>query len=109
VIEVIFSMLRRSQRNHRLDQPDRLHLHTLIHSRYIRQRCAGKSPVFKNSLVVLYVAPFVVVGQVLALLLSDNKGFLMFSFAGYFLFYLLWYRRLALFSWRRALSWPTFS
>jgi len=99
ILEVCFSVLRRRRRGLSPGAPDRLHLHSLVKQRLVRQRFSQRSNLWRNSATGILMCCVSAVPVVVALALpADN-----FSMAiGLFLCagaYWLVYARLSQFHW----------
>ena len=101
VYEVLFSMLRRHCRQRSPGHADRLHMHSLIKLRVVRQRFAAVSPVWNNSAVSPLVWLMALVPAVLAVVFRHNLPGLILGFAACAGGYVLCYRRLVRFGWFR--------
>jgi len=99
IIEVLFSMARRSARTLRLGHPDRLHLHSLIWSRVTRKWLAGRSVVAQNAAVLPIMLMYALIPAVLAIVFRKSTIALIVSFFVCALIYALIYARLVHFKW----------
>ena len=100
VLEVVFSVLRRrSREGHHPGQPDKVHLHHLVHRRLVCHMFPSISSRMKNGLT----SPFCWVGVALpaglAILFAQNIFMLSVSFAGVAFLYSVVYTRLSQFHW----------
>jgi UDP-N-acetylmuramyl pentapeptide phosphotransferase/UDP-N-acetylglucosamine-1-phosphate transferase len=100
VLETLFSMARRRARACQTGQPDRLHLHSLIHLRLSRRRLKHWSPTLRNAAVSPLVWSYALLPAVLAVLFYDDTPALMAGFLFSALVYACWYTRLTHFRWK---------
>ncbi len=99
ILEVLFSMLRRTARTHNLGRPDRLHLHSLLWSRVTRQHFSRKNPTLQNALVMPLVLSYAIIPCLLAIYFRNNTAALMIGFIGCAALYMIVYMRLVHFRW----------
>lgn len=100
VLEVVFSVLRRRRREgHHPGQPDKVHLHHLIHRRLVCQRVPGLSPELKNGLTSPICWAFVAAPAVWAVVFASNRVMLLVGFVIAFCCYAMTYKRLSQFRW----------
>ena len=99
VLEVLFSMLRRSARTHSLGHPDRLHLHSLVWARVVKIHFPRLSVLSQNSLVLPFMMIYAVVPAGLAIYFRTSTTYLALSFLFCALLYVLIYLRLVKFRW----------
>ena len=99
VLEVLFSMLRRSARTHSLGHPDRLHLHSLVWARVVKIHFPKLSVLSQNSLVLPFMMIYAVIPAGLAIYFRTNTMYLALSFLFCALLYGLVYMRLVKFKW----------
>ena len=99
IIEVLFSMARRRARALKLDEPDRLHLHSLLWARVSRKWFSNAPPVTQNAWVLPLILAYAVVPSVLAVVLFNHTPALIVAFFVSAYLYALIYARLIHFSW----------
>lgn len=99
ILEVLFSIWRRTRRNLHPGHPDRLHMHSLVHSRLIRKWQPTWAPVFKNAAVSPVVWCLAAVPPALAFAGRNDQLALMLGFVGCALGYAVVYARLVRFRW----------
>ena len=100
VIEVFFSVRRRRNREgHHPGQPDKVHLHHLVHRRVVCQLFPGMSPELKNGLTSPICWVFVAAPCVWAVAFAENTPMLMVGFILTFVGYAALYARLSQFRW----------
>ncbi|MEJ7928445.1 glycosyltransferase [Ramlibacter sp. AN1015] len=99
ILEVLFSVARRSRRRTNPGHPDRLHMHSLLKCRVTRKLLPNSPAVMKNSAVSPIVWGFSSVPAAAAVLWSDSTPILIAAFAACALLYALVYRRLVRFRW----------
>lgn len=102
VLEVAFSIVRKSRRaGYNPGQPDRVHLHMLVHRRVVRPWLSSSSPTLQNGLTSpfawLYAAVLAAWGSIFA----QHSFYLMAGFVAAALAYASVYTRLTRFRW-----WP---
>jgi UDP-N-acetylmuramyl pentapeptide phosphotransferase/UDP-N-acetylglucosamine-1-phosphate transferase len=100
VIEVVFSVLRRYRRNHHPGHPDRLHLHSLIKTRIVRQRFPKLTKTLRNAAVSPIIWGYLSLSQGLAIIFKEDTGALVLVFLICILAYELLYMRLISFRWK---------
>ena len=100
VLEVLFSIWRRRQRNLHPGHPDRLHLHSLIKSRIVRKNFIILSPVLRNASVSPIIWLFAVLPATLSVVFSNYTHWLVGSFLFCALIYLIIYSKLIYFGWK---------
>jgi len=102
ILEVLFSMARRSSRKLKLGHPDRLHLHSLLWARLARRWFRGASTQVQNAAVLPMIVGYTVIPCFFAVYFKAET----FKLIGIFLMcafiYALIYTRLVHFSW----TWP---
>lgn len=81
ILEVAFSMLRRIRRRQHPGHPDRLHLHSLIKSRFARKRFQGLPMVLRNSAASPFVWAVAAVPSSLAVVFAQSTPALLGSLA----------------------------
>lgn len=101
IVEVLFSVYRRRRRNLHTGHPDRLHLHSLLKSRFIRKRLGHWSPTMRNSAVSPFLWCLAAMPAALAPLLRNHTAWLMVSFIGFFAAYYFCYVVLVRFAIKR--------
>jgi UDP-N-acetylmuramyl pentapeptide phosphotransferase/UDP-N-acetylglucosamine-1-phosphate transferase len=99
VLEVIISILRRRARQHGAGHADRLHLHSLVKSRYVRKHMAHLKPTLRNAAVSPFMWAYAMLPAVWAVIFHDNRLMLIVGFAVSFVVYVLIYTRLINFRW----------
>lgn len=100
VIEVGFSVCRRRRREgHHPGQPDKVHLHHLVHRRIVRKLFPNMSSAMQNGLTSPLCWFFVAVPAGFAVLLAENTALLTISFGVVVLAYAVVYARLTQFRW----------
>ncbi len=102
ILEVLFSMARRSARKVKLGHPDRLHLHSLIWARFVRPCLRACSPTTQNAAVLPIMLLYAALPAALAVVFKSNTAALMASFIFCGFIYALIYARLVHFGW----TWP---
>jgi UDP-N-acetylmuramyl pentapeptide phosphotransferase/UDP-N-acetylglucosamine-1-phosphate transferase len=99
VLEVAFSVRRRRKRAGHADQPDRMHLHHLLHRRAICQWFPSLGRNLKNA----YTSPlcwlFTAVPAAWAIVFAENTPLLVFGFCAVVFAYAAFYARLTQFRW----------
>ena len=100
VLEVGFSVQRRRKREgHHPGQPDKVHLHHLIHRRVVCQAWPHISPALKNGLTSPLCWLFVAVPAAWAVAFAQNTPLLVLAVAALVLGYSVVYARLSQFKW----------
>lgn len=99
ILEVLFSMARRRARTLKLGHPDRLHLHSLIWSRFARHTFSHRPTVTQNAAVFPFILLYAMLPASLAVLFKDSTPKLMLAFAFCAFIYALIYARLVHFRW----------
>ena len=97
VIEAVFSLMRRIQRKTHFSQPDRLHLHSLLKSRFIRKRWGWLPSVFQNSATSIPLWAFSALMAWPAVVYARQPDILLLCFVAALLSYWVWYLRLVRF------------
>jgi UDP-N-acetylmuramyl pentapeptide phosphotransferase/UDP-N-acetylglucosamine-1-phosphate transferase len=92
IIEVLYSMIRRTKAGSRSGNPDRLHLHQLLAESFINPRLNTLQPVYKNSIAGICVSVFSIPAAALALTFAHEQWTLMAIFAALVLAYLVLYQ-----------------
>ena len=112
VIEVLFSVLRRRQRRNHIGNPDRLHLHSLVKRRLVRQYFPTLHSTLRNSITGASLWIMTLLPALWALWFFNNTAALALGFLLFALAYQILYLRLVRFGWhlwsQRQLS-PTVS
>lgn len=106
VCEVVFSMLRRRKRALHIGHPDRVHLHSLVKRRVVRQRFPTLHTRLRNSITGAMMWIMTLLPALWAILFFDNTLMLALGLAVYALSYEALYARLVWFRWSRPRSWP---
>ncbi|WP_259660484.1 MraY family glycosyltransferase [Zwartia hollandica] len=99
ILEVLFSMARRTARTLKLGHPDRLHLHSLVWSRIARKWLVGASGLRQNSSVMPMMLAYACIPVVLSIWFRKNTIGLMFAFIACAFLYAFIYARLIHFRW----------
>jgi len=99
ILEVLFSMARRTARTLKLGHPDRLHLHSLVWSRVARKLFSGASAIKQNSIVMPMMLGYTLVPVVLSIWLRKSTFALVLAFVFSALLYAVIYARLIHFRW----------
>jgi UDP-N-acetylmuramyl pentapeptide phosphotransferase/UDP-N-acetylglucosamine-1-phosphate transferase len=100
VIEVLFSMARKHHREgHRPAQPDKVHLHMLLHSRFARRLIPSADNAIKNSLTSLFLWAYAAVPAFAATRWFSQTPRLMVAFLVSAGLYWIIYLRLTQFRW----------
>ncbi len=99
IIEVIFSMLRRSVRTKQIGHPDRLHLHTLVWARVTKKHLSARPPVVQNAATLPFILAYAAIPAGLSVLFKTNTLALMLSLLFCVILYTCIYFRLVKFRW----------
>ncbi len=100
VLEVGFSVRRRRNRvGHHPGQPDKVHLHHLIHRRIVRQYLPNISATLQNGMTSPVCWLFVALPAAWAVAFAHNTPMLVFGFASVIFGYAAVYARLTQFRW----------
>lgn len=99
ILEVLFSMARRSARKLKLGHPDRLHLHSLVYARLVRPALSNRSAAMKNAAVFPIMLLYAIIPASLAVVLRTSTLMLMLAFVACGFIYALSYARLVHFGW----------
>ena len=100
VLEVGFSVRRRRNREgHHPGQPDKVHLHHLVHRRIVCQLFPGLSKPLKNGLTSPLCWIFVAAPALWAVAFANNTAMLVLAFGGIVFGYAAVYARLSQFRW----------
>lgn len=101
VSEVVFSVLRRRKRALHVVHPDRLHLHSLVKRRLVRQRFLKLHATLRNSITGSLMWIMTLLPAAWAVLFFDNTVILALGLAVYVFTYHALYLRLVWFRWSR--------
>ena len=102
VLEVAFSIVRKSRRSgYNPGQPDRVHLHMLVHRRVVRPWLSSCSPTLQNGLTSPFAWLYATVLAAWGSIFAQHTFYLMVGFAAAALAYARVYTRLTRFRW-----WP---
>lgn len=99
ILEVLFSIWRRHQRDLHPGHPDRLHLHSLVKSRMVRKRLPHLSAVLRNACVSPIIWLFALVPASLSVAFYTSTSWLIGSFLISAMLYSIFYSRLIYFNW----------
>lgn len=100
VLEVGFSVRRRrSREGHHPGQPDKVHLHHLIHRRVVRQFCPRIGTALQNGFTSPLCWLFAALPAAWAVAFAQNTPMLVFAFFGLMFAYVAVYARLSQFGW----------
>jgi len=100
VLEVAFSVMRRRHRDgHHPGQPDKVHLHHLVHRRVVCQLFPHLSAPLKNGLTSVFCWPLIAVPAVVAVVFAENPLTLAAALVGFAIAYAAVYSRLSQFRW----------
>ncbi len=99
VLEVVFSMRRRRLRNQIVGHADRLHLHSLVKRRVVRQLFPRVNRTLRNSITGALLWAMTLLPSVWAVLLYDDTPQLMLGLVAFALAYHVLYVRLVRFGW----------
>lgn len=100
ILEVLFSIWRRYQRDLHPGHPDRLHMHSLIKSRLSRKHLSHLSPVLRNASVSPLIWLFAMVPSSLSVIFADSTGWLIGSSVLSAVLYSVFYSKLVHFGWK---------
>ena len=101
LIETVFSIFRRARQGKRKhDQPDDLHMHSLLLKRYLKKVFSSYSKLTQNNLTSLTVLCFSSLASLSGLLAVDSSIKSIFIFIVIFIVYLAVYSRLVNFKWK---------
>lgn len=100
ILEVLFSIWRRIDRELHPGHPDRLHLHSLVKSRMSRKQLGHWPPVLRNASVSPLMWLFALVPATLAIVFATNTIWLIASFLLSALIYSVFYSKLIHFGWK---------
>jgi UDP-N-acetylmuramyl pentapeptide phosphotransferase/UDP-N-acetylglucosamine-1-phosphate transferase len=100
VMEVLTSYVRRALRtNHHPSQPDRLHMHHLIHARVVRKAFSKFNRTYHNALTSPFSWLLVAIPALAAVFTYQNQTRVVSFLLLFILIYMAIYRRLAKFKW----------
>ncbi len=99
VLEVLFSMRRRSLRQHNIGHPDRLHLHSLVKRRLVRRCLPRGGQLMRNSSTGVLMWILALPAPLWGVSFYDNSPLLMLGLVLFALGYQALYRRLVRFRW----------
>ena len=100
ILEVLFSIWRRHQRNLHPGHPDRLHMHSLVMSRMVSKQLGHWPPVLRNSAVSPLIWIFSLVPASLSVVFAQSNGWLIGSFVLGAGLYAVFYAKLVHFGWK---------
>lgn len=101
VLEVGFSYHRKSKRDgYRPGQPDKVHLHMLVHRRLARPLFANRSPSIQNGMTSPFAWLYTFLSAGWAVVFAQNVVLLVVGFALAIVTYAVLYARLTQFRWR---------
>jgi UDP-N-acetylmuramyl pentapeptide phosphotransferase/UDP-N-acetylglucosamine-1-phosphate transferase len=99
VLEVLFSVLRRKQRRSLIGNPDRVHLHSLVERRLVRQHFFAMHGTLRNSITGAMLWIMTLLPALWALQFYDNTPALALGLLIFALAYQILYLRLVRFGW----------
>jgi UDP-N-acetylmuramyl pentapeptide phosphotransferase/UDP-N-acetylglucosamine-1-phosphate transferase len=99
VIEVLFSIFRRSVKKLHPGHPDRLHFHSLVKQRYVRRWFVGLSNEVRNSITGAFVGLMTLTAIVLANMVQSSALASVLAFIALSLGYVAVYARMVRFHW----------
>lgn len=99
VLEVLFSIWRRHQRNLHPGHPDRLHMHSLVKSRIVRKQLLHLPAVLRNASVSPLMWLFALIPASLSVVFSTKTSWLIVSFLLSAVLYAIFYSKLIYFRW----------
>lgn len=99
ITEVLFSIFRRRVRKEHPGQPDRLHLHSMLHRRYISRWLSEVSDLAKNSLVGILVGLVSTLAVILACIMFESTLLCLGTAALMSLGYVVIYARMVCHRW----------
>jgi len=99
VTEVVFSVFRRHIRKLHPGHPDRLHLHSLIKSRFVNQKFSYLGNTSRNSITGLIVGLFTLFPVLIAQIVFVSTGWALIFVVFFVLIYIVIYSRLVHFKW----------
>lgn len=100
ILEVLFSIWRRHQRDLHPGHPDRLHLHSLVKSRISRKQLGHWSPVLRNASVSPLMWLYALIPASLSVLFASSTIWLIGGFLLSAIFYSIFYSKLIYFGWK---------
>jgi UDP-N-acetylmuramyl pentapeptide phosphotransferase/UDP-N-acetylglucosamine-1-phosphate transferase len=101
VLEVVFSMLRRRTRRSNVMHPDRLHLHSLVKRRIVRQLFPSTHRTLRNSITGALLWGMTLLPALWAVPFFDNTPMLAIGMLFFGVTYQALYVRLVWFGWKR--------
>lgn len=96
VFEVIFSIYRRLKKGKSISQPDKLHLHSLVYFNFTQKYFPNFKKNFNNSASGLTVSLSVLVTNIIAILIFENKLLLIITIIIWIKMYILIYYKILL-------------
>ncbi len=99
ILEVLFSMARRTARKVKLGHPDRVHLHSLVYARLVRPALSNRSAAIKNAAVFPIMLLYAIIPAAFAVVFRTSTPKLMLAFVCCGFIYALSYARLVHFRW----------
>jgi UDP-N-acetylmuramyl pentapeptide phosphotransferase/UDP-N-acetylglucosamine-1-phosphate transferase len=99
LLEVAFSISRRRRRGVSTGHPDRLHLHSLVKRRFVRQYFPHASNLIRNSITGMIMWTAALIPMSVAVYVAENTFDLAFGFVFCAFFYSSAYARLTQFRW----------
>jgi UDP-N-acetylmuramyl pentapeptide phosphotransferase/UDP-N-acetylglucosamine-1-phosphate transferase len=99
VIEVLFSIFRRSVKKLHPGHPDRLHFHSLVKQRYVRRWFVGLSNEVRNSITGAFVGLMTLTAIVLANMVQSSALASVLAFIALSFGYVAVYARMVRFRW----------
>jgi UDP-N-acetylmuramyl pentapeptide phosphotransferase/UDP-N-acetylglucosamine-1-phosphate transferase len=100
ILEVLFSIWRRHQRDLHPGHPDRLHMHSLVKSRMVRKHLLHLPGVLRNASVSPLIWIFSTVPASLSVVFAHSTGWLIGSFVLSAVLYAVFYSKLVYFGWK---------
>lgn len=100
ILEVLFSIWRRLERELHPGHPDRLHLHSLVKSRMSRKQLGHWPPVLRNASVSPLMWLYALLPASLSVVFSTSTIFLITSFLISAVIYSIFYSKLIYFGWK---------
>jgi len=104
ITEVLFSILRRTIKKVHPGQPDRLHLHSLLKARYVRQWFKGRSLIYQNSATGLMVGGFTLIPVTIAQFVYNSTRWSVVAVLIFVFIYIALYARMVRFRWTSPVS-----
>jgi UDP-N-acetylmuramyl pentapeptide phosphotransferase/UDP-N-acetylglucosamine-1-phosphate transferase len=99
ILETLFSMLRRSRRDRRMDHPDRVHLHSLVFRRVLPRLFPNTGLTARNALATLFLWLFALAPALAGVYWHDSTLACITAILISALLYTVLYRRLIHFKW----------